>query len=298
MRVGIAGTGRMGAAIAARMLDLDHEVHVWNRTAAKLAPLIEAGAKPAATPAELASRCEAVITILTNAASIDEVFAGPDGLLSGEVAGKMFIEMSTVQPHDEQALAEKVRAEGARIVECPVGGTVGPARDGNLLGVAGGERADFEAALPLLQQMCRRVDLVGPIGAGASLKLALNLPLIVYYQALAEALLLCRHLGLDYAWLMEFLSGTSGGPNVLKARGPVIAAALAGAETGDVMFDVDLCLKDLRTMLDEAGRRGVDLPLVERTLSVYEQAGGDGWGPRDAAWLPAYWPSVQPGDRD
>ena len=175
-----------------------------------------------------------------------------------------------------------------------MGGTVGPARQGRLLGVAGAAKEDFEKAKPLLEQMCRRVELVGPVGAGASMKLALNLPLLVYYQALAEAYTLCRHLGLDNAWLMAFLSETSGGPNVLKTRGPAIAAALDGKDAGAPSFDIDLVRKDLSTMLAEAEARGVTLPLVERTLAIYDAAAKEGWGERDGAWLPAYWPSRSP----
>ena len=187
MRVGVAGVGRMGAAIAAHLIDVGHVVTVWNRAAEKTGPLAKAGAKVAATPAELAGGVEAVITILTNRDAQAAVYEGPSGLLAWGAGGKLFIDMSTVQPHEAVALAEKVRAKGGVFVECPVGGTVGPARQGKLLGVAGATREDFEKAKPLLDQMCRRVELVGPVGAGASMKLALNLPLLVYYQALAEA---------------------------------------------------------------------------------------------------------------
>ena len=203
--------------------------------------------------------------------------------------------MSTVQPETEVALAEKVRAKGATFVECPVGGTVGPARDGKLLGVAGGTKEDFARAQPLLAQMCRRVEHVGPVGAGSSMKLALNLPLMIYYQALGEAYVLCRHLGLDNKWLMEFLSDTSGAPNVLKTRGPKIAAALSGDDAGPPAFDVDTIRKDLATMVAEAKTRGATLPIAERTLAVYDEAAKDGWGKRDGASLPAYWPSRNKG---
>ena len=226
MRVGVAGVGRMGAGIAAHLIEVGHEVTVWNRAPDKTKPLADAGAKVAKTPAELAAQSEAVVTILTNKEALAAVYEHANGLLASDAKGKLFIEMSTVQPHDEVALAEKVRAKGGIFVECPVGGTVGPARQGKLLGVAGGSKEDFALAKPLLDQMCRRVEHVGPVGAGASMKLALNLPLMVYYQALAEAYMLCRHLNLDNTWLMEFLSDTSGGPNVLKNRGPAIAAAL------------------------------------------------------------------------
>jgi len=294
MRVGVAGLGRMGSAIAAHLIDVGHEVTVWNRTADKVKPLAAAGAKTAASPAELASAVEAIVTILTNREAIAAVYEGPSGLLAGNVKGKLVVDMSTVQPETEVALAEKVRAKGAAFVECPVGGTVGPARDGKLLGVAGGTKEDFARAQPLLAQMCRRVEHVGAVGAGSSMKLALNLPLMVYYQALGEAYVLCRHLGLDTKWLMEFLSDTSGAPNILKVRGPKIAAALAGGDVGPPAFDVDSIRKDLVTMVAEAKTRGATLPLAEKTLAIYDEAAKEGWGKRDGAWLPAYWPTKNP----
>jgi 3-hydroxyisobutyrate dehydrogenase len=281
----------MGAGIAAHLIEVGHEVTVWNRTPDKTRALSEAGAKVAATPAGLAAQSEAIVTILTNKEALAAVYEHPSGLLSGDVRGKLFIEMSTVQPDDEVALAERVRARGGIFVECPVGGTVGPARQGKLLGVAGATKEDFARAKPLLDAMCRRVEHVGPVGAGASMKLALNLPLMIYYQALAEALLLCRHLKLDNKWLMEFLSDTSGGPNVLKNRGPAIAAALEGRDTGPLTFDIDLVCKDLRTMIAEAKARGASLPLAERALAIYDEAVRAGWGKRDGSWLPAYWPN-------
>jgi 3-hydroxyisobutyrate dehydrogenase len=294
MRIGVAGVGRMGGAIAAHLMDVGHRVTVWNRTPDKLKPLADAGANVAGSPAELAAQVEAVVTILTNREALEAVYGEPGGLLAADVTGRLFIEMSTVQPHDEVDLAEKVRAKGGIFVECPVGGTVGPARQGKLLGVVGAAKEDFEKAKPLLDAMCRRVDLVGPVGAAASLKLALNLPLLVYYQALAEAVVLCRHVGLDNTRLMEILADTSGGPNVLKARGPAIATALDGKDPGLANFDIDLVRKDLSTMLAEAGARGASLPLAERALAIYDEASKDGWGLRDAAWLPAYWPSRTP----
>ena len=290
MRIGVAGLGRMGAAIAAHLMEVGHQVTVWNRTADKVKPLAAAGAKAAASPAELATAVEAIVTILTNRDAIAAVYEGPAGLLAGDVKGKLIVEMSTVQPETEVALAEKVRAKGASFVECPVGGTVGPARDGKLLGVAGGTAEDFARAKPLLAQMCRRVEHVGPVGAGSSMKLALNLPLMVYYQALGESYVLCRHLGLDPKWLMEFLTDTSGAPNILKVRVPKIAEALAGGDAGPPAFDVDSICKDLATMLAEGKTRGASLPLAERTLAVYDEAARDGWGKRDGASLPAYWP--------
>src|SRR5262249_22965313 len=126
MRIGIAGIGKMGAAIAQRLMEVGHELTVWNRSAAKLKPLTDAGVAVAASRSELPKNAEAVITLLTDAAAIDSVYHGRSGLLADDVRGKLFIEMSTVQPATEVALAAKVRAKGAALVECPVGGSTGP----------------------------------------------------------------------------------------------------------------------------------------------------------------------------
>jgi len=279
----------MGAAVASRLLNVEHGVTVWNRTREKTEALASAGAGVAATPTELATRVEIVITFLTDAAAIDATYRGKSGLLAGEVRGKLFIDMSTVRPEVEKALAKDVANHGAALIECPVGGTVGPAKEGKLFGFVGGDERDVARAKPLLDQLCRRVEHVGAIGAGASMKLAINLPLLVYYQALGEALSLCEPLGLDPVRLMDIFSDTSGGPNMLKLRGPVIAAALQGKETTPVTFDIDLIRKDLRTMIDEAKTLGVALPISSRALECYDDIARQGFGSSDSTMLPAHW---------
>ncbi len=293
MKIGVAGTGRMGSAIAQRLMGLGHELAVWNRTQEKTRPLAAAGAKVAATPSQLASSSEAIITILTDAAAIDAAYHGKDGLLSAGVSGKLFVEMSTVRPETERALATKIREKGAVMVECPVGGTVGPAKDGKLFGFVGGEAADVARARPLLDQLCRRVEHVGPIGAGASMKLAINLPLLVFWQAFGEALALCRSLGLDSARIVDIFADTSGGPNVLKGRGPVLAAALQGEDTGPITVDIDAMRKDLRTMVEEAGSLGKQLPVTSRALECYEEASREGLGKSDITAIPVRWMKKQ-----
>ena len=288
MNVGIPGTGRMGAAIAMRLLGQGHAVTVWNRTPAKTAPLVAAGATAAESPAVLAGASEAIITILTDAAAIDATYSGPSGLLAGDVKGKLFIEMSTVRPETERALAEKVRAKGAAIVECPVGGTTGPAKEGKLFGFVGATDADFARAKPLLEQMCRRIEHVGPAGAGARMKLAINLPLLVYWQALGEALSLARPLGLEPARVMDIFTDTSGAPNMLKNRAASIATQLAGGNVPPTV-EVDVIRKDLRTMIDEGRALGVALPVASRALECFDRASGDGLGAADCTKLPAYW---------
>jgi 3-hydroxyisobutyrate dehydrogenase len=279
----------MGAAIAQRLIELGHDVTVWNRSRDKLQPLTQAGAAIAATPAELADKSEAVVTILTDAAAIDAVYHGTSGLLAGDVSGKLFIDMSTVAPQTEIALAEKVRAKGASLVECPVGGSIAPAREGKLIGLMGAEPADAARAGPILDQLCRRLEHCGPVGAGAVMKLTINMPLMIYWQALGEALALCRPLGLPAARIMDLLSDTSGGPNVLKVRGAKIAEMLEGGDGGPVTFDIDGGLKDLRTMLAEGRSRGLELPLLEKTLACYEETKRNVSGSAELSAVSVYW---------
>lgn len=285
MRVGVAGLGKMGAAMAARLHEVGHEVAVWNRTAARA----EASGLPVApTPKALAAACEVVITMLFDADAIHAVYLGADGLLAA-AQGRLFVEMSTVGPQTQMELAKLVvLAEGA-FLECPVGGTTGPARSGALLGLVGGSEVDLVRARPVLDVLCRRVEHVGPVGAGASMKLAINLPLLVFYQALGESMALVRHLGLDPAYLMALFADTSGGANVLKNRGPAIAAALAGQPGDSLTFDINSICKDLRTMVAEAESRGFTLPVASRTLEVFDEAAAAGWGAKDGSMLPSFW---------
>ncbi len=287
MKIGIAGTGRMGAAMTLRLMDVGHELTIWNRTPEKTKALAAAGARVAASPAALAGTAELVITMLTDDKAIEAMYHGPQGLLAGDAKGKLFVEMSTVRPDVEIALAASVRQKGGALVDCPVGGTVGPARDGKLFGFVGGGDADVARARPVLDQLCRRLEHVGPVGAGARMKLAINLPLMVYWQAFSEALALCAPLKLDPDRLISIFSETSGGPNVLKARGPAVAAGLRGQDSGPVTFDVDLICKDLRVMIAEGKALGIDLPVSQRSLECFEEAAKEGMGPRDGALLPA-----------
>jgi 3-hydroxyisobutyrate dehydrogenase len=283
----------MGAAIAARLMGLGHEFTVWNRTAEKTKELAAAGAKVAASPAALAASADVVITILTDEKAIEALYDGPQGLLSGGVTGKLFIEMSTVRPEVEVALAAKVKLKMAAMIDCPVGGTTGPAREGKLFGFVGGADADVARARPLLDQMCRRAEHVGPVGSGARMKLAINLPLFVYWQALGEALLLCRPLGLDPERLMSIFADSSGGTNALKTRGSAIAAHLAGKDAGPVSMAVELVCKDLRTMIAEAKALGGTLPAAETALKCFEDAARSGLGAADQSVLPSRWAKRQ-----
>jgi len=288
MQIGIAGLGRMGAAMAARLMDVGHAVNVWNRSPARAKPLTDAGATLMATPEDLAQKSDVVISILTDADAIDHVYNGEKGLLSGDVTDTLFIEMSTVRPEVNIALSKVVRATGARFVECPVGGTTGPARQGKLFGFMGAEEGDAELAKPILDQLCRRLEHVGAVGNGALAKFTINMPLMIYYQALGEALSMARDIGLEPERLMDMIADSSGGPNMMKQRGPSVAKLMKGEET-PVTFDIAGCMKDLQSMQAEAKARKLSLPLVQMTLACMEESASKGLGGKEAAAHSVYW---------
>jgi 3-hydroxyisobutyrate dehydrogenase len=279
----------MGAAVAARLVELGHQVTVWNRSPDKVKPLVEAGAKAAASPAEVAQASEAVITMLTDGAAIDAVYNGPDGLLSGDVTGKLFLEMSTVPPQVELALAPKVRAKGAAMVECPVGGSTAPARQGKLLGLMGAEPADAARAKPILEQLCRRLEHCGPIGTGSSMKLAINLPLMVAWQAYGEAFAIARDVGWEPKRLLDLFIDTNGANNALKMRADMIVTMFEGRDPGPTTFSIANGVKDLRTMVETGESKGADMLATKAALAGFEDATKHGCGGGDGSRMAVYW---------
>jgi 3-hydroxyisobutyrate dehydrogenase len=289
MQVGVAGLGAMGANIAARLMEVGHQVTVWNRHSDKTKPLALAGARVAKTPAELATAVETVLTSLTDGAAVDAVYNGPNGLLFGDAKDRLFIEMSTVAPKVQTDLAPKVRAKGAAFVECPVGGTTGPARQGKLLGLMGAEPADAERARPIMEQLCRKVEHCGPVGTGSAMKLAINLPLMVAWQAYGEAFALARQVGMEPKRLMDLFVESSGANNGLKTRAEMIVAMLDGRDPGPTTFTIDNARKDLRTMIEAGSALGADMIATKAALAGFDDAANNGQGGGDGARLSVYW---------
>ncbi len=289
MRIGMIGLGRMGTAMAERLSESGHSLVVWNRSPGKAEALVRAGATLAATPAALIAAVDIALVIVFDAVALEHVFHDIDGILSADLTGKLIVEMSTVRPEVEQALAKLVAERHGAFIECPVGGTVGPARTGKLIGMVGGSAEDFARARPVLDQICRRVEHIGPVGAGAAMKLAINLPLGMYWQALGEAMSLVRHLGHDPAWLVDLFADTSGAATALRVNPAAMVRCLVGDTSVAPGFDLDGVRKDQRTMLEEAAARGLDLPLVRRTLAVYDAIAAAGHGSREVAFAAAHW---------
>lgn len=289
MRVGLAGTGKMGGVIALRLHSLGHQVTVWNRSPERAQALIDAGLTWAATPRALAAASDLIISLLTNEQALDDVYLGADGLWSGSVVDKVFIDMSTVNPAKPVLMGERATAVQAAYLECPVGGSVGPAKEGKLIGFVGGDEALLPRVRPLLDQLCKRVEYVGPLGAGATMKLAVNLPLMVYWQTLGEALSLIEPLHLDPQLVVDIFSESSAGPNMLKVRGSMIVQALAGTPSELVTVNLATMRKDVRTMVDQAALQGRQVPLAAITLANLDQAAASGLDAADCTQFPMWW---------
>jgi len=267
----------MGAAMAPRLLGAGRSLVVWNRDPRRAAPLVAAGAALAATPAEVTRSADIVFVMLRDDAAAAAVYEGPDGLLSGEASGRLFIEMSTLRPATVSHLDARARERGASLLDAPVSGTVAPARDGKLLAMVGARPADLERARPFLDLLCRRVVHAGSVGQGALLKLVVNLPLAVYWQSLAEALALGRAGGLDYRAMLETLQDSSAALAVLGLKTPAILG-----EAGAVAFDVASMQKDLLYMLETGSASGVPMPATAAALSTYAAASASGLGAEDS----------------
>ena len=278
--IAIAGTGRMGTAFARRLVETGNTVLVWNRTPANTSKARGAGAEVAPDIAALTG-CDTILISLTDAAAVNAV---ADSLAAAGIAGKLVIDMSTLLPDETQAIADKVADAGADFVDCPVGGTVGPALKGQLLGMAGGTEQAFARAKPVLDALCKRVEHLGPAGAGAHMKLAVNLPLALYWKTLAEALAMLDGSGIPAETAVSLIADSSAGPNVLKNRAQVVIDTLNGTDQPGT-FDIAGLAKDLDLALRQAALTRHSLPLSSEAMQSYSQALSAGLGGFDGASL-------------
>jgi 3-hydroxyisobutyrate dehydrogenase-like beta-hydroxyacid dehydrogenase len=276
MQLGFVGLGRMGQAMVPRLLAAGYTVTVWNRTPARAEPLLAAGAVWADTPAALASRSDLVITIVTNDAAVEDLYNPTDGLLGGDVAGMLFLEMSTIRPDTIHRIVPLVARRGASLLDAPVSGTVPPARDGQLIAMVGGSSEDLERARPVLDVLCRHIEHLGPNGSGAMMKLVLNMPMAVYWHALAEALAMGTQAGLDLEQMLNLIVDSPAAITFLRAKLDSVLGT-----PGEVTFDITGVRKDLLAMTATGHLLGVPTPSASAALGSYAAASNSAWGSKD-----------------
>ncbi len=278
--IAIMGTGRMGTAFAKRLVETGHAVTVWNRTVEHTAAAADAGAEVAPDLARVVA-CDAILLSLTDAAAVEGV---AKSLIDEGIANRLVVDMSTLLPDETRRIGASITEAGADFVDCPVGGTVGPALKGQLLGMAGGTEAAFARAKPILEQLCKRVEHLGPVGSGARMKLAVNLPLAIYWKTLAEALAMLEGSGISAETAISVIADSSGGPTVLKNRAQVVVDTLNGTDQPGT-FDIAGLAKDLDLALRQAALSGKTMPLSEAARESYQEALAAGLGRFDGASL-------------
>ena len=271
--VGFVGLGAMGSRIAGRLLDAGHELHGTNRSKSKAQPLIGRGLQWRDTPRQVAAAAEVIFSMVTDDAALEAVTSGPDGILAGLQAGKVYVDMSTVSPRASRLVAEQVESRGAQMLDAPVSGSIPQAETGTLAIMVGGDEQAFGTVEPLLRQLGHTVTRIGANGQGLVLKLAINISLAVQTLAFSEGLLLAEREGVDTRLAAEVMSATPIGSPMLKARIPLLLDLPEQA-----WFDVAMMQKDVRLALQAGSTVDVPLPsaaAADRMLTRARQLGYD-----------------------
>ena len=277
MKIGFIGLGIMGSRMAANLQKKGHELVVYNRTKQKADPLITNGAIWAPTPADVAKKVTIIFTMLAKPDAVAETaLLGKNGFLNHLAGNSLWIDCSTVSPSFSRLMADEAKQRRIRFIDAPVGGSKGPAEQGQLMFFVGGEKADFDEAKPLLEAMGKAVYHVGGHGMGTSLKMVINLILAQAMVAFSEALVLGESLGISKQALFNTLLGS-----------PVVAPFLAfkrqKIEEGkfDAEFPLQWMHKDMQLATETAYEIGVAMPAANVTKEMYALAMRNGLGEQD-----------------
>ncbi|MFM2033349.1 MAG: hypothetical protein RLZZ297_2114 [Chloroflexota bacterium] len=262
--IGFIGLGIMGRGMARNIRAAGFPLFVYNRTASRMHDIADSGAQPTQSPADLASRCDIVITCVSDTPDVEAVIAGATGVLAGLRPGTLVIDMSTISPQTTVSLGERIRAVGGSFLDAPVSGGSEGAAKGTLSIMVGGDAADFERALPVFQAMGKNIVHVGAQGAGQTVKLVNQILVVGNALAMSEALLFAQAGGVDVAKALAAVSGGAAGSWMLSNRGPQILN-----RDWRPGFTIDLQQKDLRLVLDAADDNGVPLPGTALIFQLY-----------------------------
>jgi 3-hydroxyisobutyrate dehydrogenase-like beta-hydroxyacid dehydrogenase len=275
----------MGGAMVARLRAGSVDVTVFNRTADRAAAVAaRTGADVAPTARDAAAAVDVVIVSLADDAAVEAAYNGPDGIVAGLRAGVVVADTSTIDPRTAVRLGDLVRAAGGAHLDAPVSGSVPSVERGELAVLAGGEAADLDAARPALEHLASRIFHVGPAGAGATVKLAVNGIVHALNQALSEALVLAEAAGVARGKAYEvFAAGAAGAPFVQYKR-----AAFEQPDTTPAAFTLDLVGKDLDLILALAQRSGVAMAQAATNRDAVAAAVSAGFGERDMSAMAEY----------
>ena len=282
LRVAVIGTGRMGTAMVGRLAGAGHHLTVHNRTRAKAeAVAARHDAAVAPTPREAVREADVVLVSLADDAAVSAAYGGPDGLVAGLAAGQVVADTSTVDPETLRGLEAAVVAAGAALLDTPVSGSVSTVEAGALLVMAGGDASALERARPALEAIASRIVHLGPLGAGATMKLVVNAMVHALNGALAEALVLAEKSGLDRASAYDVIAASAvGAPFVAYKRD-----AYLSPERTPVAFALNLVAKDLALADALAARVAAPMPQLATNRDVVQRAIAAGLGDADLSAL-------------
>ena len=278
MDVGFIGLGAMGQLIVRRLMDGGYRVTGWNRSQAKAGELIQGGMRWAETPRSVAAASDIVISIVTDAAAVKAIALGADGVLAGLRKGGVFIDMSTIAPHDSRAVAAEFTRAGFSMLDAPISGSPVTVRQGNASIMVGGEEAAFERVKPVLLAIGPKVTRIGANGLACQMKIAVNLLLMVEVIAFGEAVALAEKGGVERAAAVDAVLKSVASSPVLGYRGPFI---LEGKMPDVPLADVTLQQKDMLLALDLARKLGSPVPLAAAVNEMMNACRGLGIDHRD-----------------
>jgi 3-hydroxyisobutyrate dehydrogenase-like beta-hydroxyacid dehydrogenase len=276
--LGYVGLGVMGGRMADRLLTKGHTVTGNNRTKSKAQWLLDKGMKWSDTPRGVAESTDIVFSMVTDSAALESIANGPDGLVAGLGPGKVLIDMSTVSPAASRALAEKVRAKGADMVDSPVSGSVITLEQGKLTMMVGGRAETFEKIKPLLLEIGPKATHVGDNGLAVSMKIATNLSLVVQMLAFSEAVLLAEKSGIPRKTAVEVLTNSVIASPMVQYRGPMVLQM-----PDEAWFDMKMMQKDTSLALEMGRRLAVPLPTTSVANEFLTAARGMGLTDKDFA---------------
>lgn len=274
MKLGFVGVGLMGRPMVLRLLAAGHEVAVWNRSREKLAPVVEQGAQPALSPADVAGRSEIVMMCVTDQRAAEQVIFGADGIAHADVKGKVLVDFSSIAPAKAREFAQRLGERGMGLVDAPVSGGVPGAEKGTLAIMAGGREEDVERARPVVLQLAQRFTRMGEAGAGQVTKLCNQVIVGSLFPVIAEAVRLAESAGVDAARLPEALKGGFADSLPLQVFGPRMASRNYDPPLGTN----DVMLKDLENAATVAKECGVPLPMAHMAAELYRLMAARGKG--------------------
>ena len=278
--VGFIGLGQMGLHMARNVLKAGFPLVVHNRSRAKVDQLVSEGAVAATSCADLAGQVDIVLSCVPMPADVRKVYFGDDGVVAAARPGGILCDMSTVDAETHREIAAAAAARGVGYLDAPVSGGPGGALNATLAIMVGGELATFDRTRPVFEAMGKNIYLIGPVGAGANVKLINQMMGAICNLGVMEGLVMAMKAGIDPALLVEIVTNSSGFSAALKGTAPAIMAR--NFEPG---FTLDLMHKDVSLAVELAKQLNVRVLAGSMAEQILQEARGSGLGPRSMSAL-------------